>query len=153
VPAEVAFDYVSDVTRHPEWAANRMSVVALTPGPARVGSRYRTIASQGGKNWESTVEITQHDRPHLFEFIAVGGATGEPADDPHHHIFTFREVAGGTEMELHRRSRGFERRSMFVRLLLRFVATPLGQAIMPRLARNIALSQENIKRRLEAASD
>ncbi len=31
-PSSAVFDYVSDVTKHPEWAANRMTVTPLTPG-------------------------------------------------------------------------------------------------------------------------
>lgn len=149
VPPENVFDYVSDVTRHPEWTANRMSVTSLTPGPVRVGSRYRTVASQAGREWESIVEITIYERPRVFEFIAMGGATHEPAEAPHRHTFTLTPVTGGTELELHRRSRGLRQRPIMQRLVLQFAASRIGERIVNRLAKNIALGQENLKRRLE----
>lgn len=152
-PPETVFDYVSDVTRHPEWAANRMTVTPLTPGEPRVGSRYRTVASQGGRNWESIVEITRYERPGVFEFVATGGATQEPEDNPHRHTFTLTAGADGTTLELHRRSRGMnDRRAVWMKLAVAFVSSPLGQIVMPRLLRNIALGQENIKRNLERRS-
>lgn len=44
-PAQQVFDYLVDLSRHPEWVANVSKVTPLTDGPARVGSRYR--ASEG----------------------------------------------------------------------------------------------------------
>jgi uncharacterized protein YndB with AHSA1/START domain len=144
------FDYVSDVRKHPEWAANRMTVTPLTPGRIGIGSRYRTVASQGGRDWESIVEITRYEPPRVFEFIAIGGATQEPEDHPHRHTFTLSAVPGGTTLELHRLSRGLDQRQFYMRLMITFFASRLGQWLMPRIAQNIALGQENLKRNLEA---
>ena len=151
VPPQSVFEYVSDVTKHPEWAANRMTVTPLSPGGPGVGSRYRTVASQGGKEWESIVEITRYEAPRLFEFIAIGGATQEPDDNPHRHTFTISPMPEGTRLELHRRSRGLDdRRAMWMKLAVEFFASRVGQMVMPLMARNIAIGQENIKRNLEA---
>ena len=54
VPLQQAFDYVSDLTRHPEWSGGELRIEALTPGPIAVGKEY---ASRG------EVSI-QKDRPN-----------------------------------------------------------------------------------------
>jgi hypothetical protein len=41
-PAGSIYDYLADFTRHPEWVKNVSRVEPLTPGPVRVGSKFKT---------------------------------------------------------------------------------------------------------------
>jgi hypothetical protein len=62
-PLQKAFDYVSDLTRHPEWSGGELKIEALTPGPIAVGKEYRSrgeVAIQ--KDRPNTVQVTQRSR-------------------------------------------------------------------------------------------
>jgi hypothetical protein len=90
-PIEAAFDYVADVTRHPEWASDEMSVEVLTPGSVGIGTRYRTVDHSEVWNHDNVaeVEVTRYDRPSAFEIVCR---------DPHgefSHLFTFSEEDDG----------------------------------------------------------
>ena len=41
-PLQTVFDYVSDLTRHPEWSGGELKIEAVTPGPIAVGKEYRS---------------------------------------------------------------------------------------------------------------
>jgi polyketide cyclase/dehydrase/lipid transport protein len=83
-PMESAFDYVSDLTRHPEWSGG-LKIEALTPGPIAVGKEYRSqgeVAVQ--KDRPNTVRVSQYAPPHTFGFIARDPDFGDIS-----HVFTF----------------------------------------------------------------
>lgn len=89
-PLQKTFDYVSDLTRHPEWSGGELKVEALSSGPIEVGKEYFSrgeVAVQ--KNRPNRLQITQYDSPHTFGFAAqdpdFGGVT---------HVFTFTEQNG-----------------------------------------------------------
>ena len=90
-PLEETFDYVSDLTRHPEWSGGELKIEALTPGPIAAGKEY---ASRGEvsiqKNRPNTVQITEYEPPHTFGFAAKDPDFGIVS-----HIFTFTEQSGG----------------------------------------------------------
>jgi uncharacterized protein YndB with AHSA1/START domain len=65
------FDYVADLTKHPEWASHDTSVTAQTPGPAKVGSVYKTVGHQFGTQNE-TVTVTDYEPGRKFGFESVG---------------------------------------------------------------------------------
>lgn len=46
---EMVFNYVSDLTRHPEWSGGKLKIEALTPGPAGVGSTYKSYGEVAGQ--------------------------------------------------------------------------------------------------------
>ena len=55
-PARTVFDYVSDFTKHGEWAGHGLQVTKDTDGPDAIGSTYSTVAKQFGTQREhSTV--------------------------------------------------------------------------------------------------
>ena len=88
---EEAFDYVADVTRHPEWASDEMRVEVLTPGVTGVGARYRTTGHSEVWNTDSVadVEVTRHERPTAYEIVC------REAQGEFRHLFTFAEQADG----------------------------------------------------------
>lgn len=39
-PLRSVFDYLADLTRHPEWSDGELKIEALAPGPVAVGKEY-----------------------------------------------------------------------------------------------------------------
>jgi hypothetical protein len=91
VPLQFAFDYVSDLTRHPEWSDGDLKIEAITPGAIVVGKEY---VSRGDasiqKDRLNIVRVSQYEPPHRFEFIANDPGFGDIS-----HVFTFSEQIGG----------------------------------------------------------
>ena len=84
-PLQKVFDYVSDLTRHPEWSGGELKIEAITPGPIAVGKEYQSrgeVAIQ--KDRPNTVQITQYESPHKFAFAAKDPDFGKVT-----HEFTF----------------------------------------------------------------
>ena len=85
------FDYVSDLTRHPEWSGGRLKIEAVKPGPIEVGKKYIShgdVAAQ--KDRPNTVQVTQYESPHRFAFVSTDPDFGKVS-----HEFTFTEQNGG----------------------------------------------------------
>ena len=90
-PLQSTFDYVSDLTRHPEWSGG-LKIEALTPGPVTIGKEYQSrgeVAVQ--KNRPNTVRVSEYEPTHKFGFIANDPDFGDVA-----HEFIFSEQNGGT---------------------------------------------------------
>lgn len=91
VPVQVVFDYVSDLTRHPEWSGGELKIEAVSPGPIAVGKEYFSrgeVAIQ--KDRPNTVQVTEYESPHRFGFVAKDPDFGKVR-----HVFTFTEQNGG----------------------------------------------------------
>ena len=90
-PLRSTFDYVSDLTRHPEWNGG-LRIEALTPGPVAIGKEYQSrgeVAVQ--KNRPNTVRVSEYEPPDKFGFIAHDPDFGDVV-----HEFMFAEQSGGT---------------------------------------------------------
>ena len=90
-PMQSVFDYVSDLTRHPEWSGGELKIEAVTSGPIAVGKEYRSrgeVAIQ--KDRPNTVQVTKYEPPHKFGIVANDPDFGKVS-----HIFTFAEQNGG----------------------------------------------------------
>ena len=84
-PLQSTFEYVSDLTRHPEWSGGELKIEAVTPGPVAVGKEYFSrgeVAIQ--KDRPNTVRVLAYEPPHTFGFIAHDPDFGDVS-----HIFTF----------------------------------------------------------------
>ena len=84
-PLQKAFDYVSDLTRHPEWSGGELKIEALTPDPIAVGKEYRSrgeVAIQ--KDRPNTVQVSEYETPRKFAFVANDPDFGKVT-----HVFTF----------------------------------------------------------------
>jgi hypothetical protein len=84
-PLQAAFDYVSDLTRHPEWSGGQLKIEALTPGPIAVRKEYFSrgeVAVQ--KDRPNRVQVTEYEPPQRFGFVAKDPDFGNVA-----HMFTF----------------------------------------------------------------
>lgn len=92
---EVAFAYVSDLTRHPEWSGGRLRIEAATPGPAAVGQLYHSHGDiPGQKDRPNELRITEVQPPRRFVFTARDPAFGDVL-----HEFIFQPRDGGTLLE------------------------------------------------------
>lgn len=90
-PLQTVVDYVSDLTRHPEWSGGRLKMKAIAPGPVAVGKEYIShgdVAAQ--KDRPNTVQVTRHESPHRFAFVSKDPDFGKVP-----HEFTFAEQTGG----------------------------------------------------------
>ncbi len=134
-PLQSVFDYVSDLTRHPEWSGGQLKIEALTPGPIAVGKEYISRGEVGvQKDRPNTVRITEYEPPHKFGFVATDPDFGEVP-----HIFTFTEQEGGV----------FVKRTMsvslppFMAFLFRFFIYPLiGRPSMDKAFANLKAKLE-----------
>jgi len=87
---QTVFDYVSDLTRHPEWSGGRLKIEAAAAGPVAVGKEYIShgeVAAQ--KDRPNSVQVTQYKSPHKFGFVAKDPDFGKVT-----HEFTFAEQNG-----------------------------------------------------------
>ena len=94
-PLQPAFDYVSDLTRHPEWSGGELKIEAVTPGPVAVGKEYRSrgeVAVQ--KDRPNTVRVSVYEPPHRYGFIANDPDFGDVS-----HVFTFTKQGEGVLIE------------------------------------------------------
>lgn len=85
------FDYVSDLTKHPEWSGGELKIEAVSPGPVAVGKEYIShgqVATQ--KNRPNQLQVTEYASPHIFSFVAVDPDFGKVF-----HAFNFTEQNGG----------------------------------------------------------
>ena len=90
-PRDKVFDYVSDLTRHPEWSGGKLTIEALTPGRVAVGKEYVSrgqVAVQ--RERPNTVRISEYDPPRCFTFVARDPDFGRVT-----HEFTFHEQGEG----------------------------------------------------------
>ena len=84
-PLQTIFDYVSDLTKHPEWSGGELKIEAVSSGPIAVGKEYRSrgeVAIQ--KDRPNTVQVTEYEPPHKFGIVANDPDFGRVS-----HIFTF----------------------------------------------------------------
>ena len=93
VMPEVAFAYVSDLTKHGEWAANELEIAAVESVAPTVGSTYRSSADVGNLHFDASLTITQLAPPHTFAF------SGKDKTGSFEHIFTFTPNNGGTTVK------------------------------------------------------
>lgn len=87
---ETVFAYISDLTRHPEWASDPVKITPITDGPIRVGSRYYSEAQSHGITFKAELVVTEYDPPKRFGF------SGNDATGKFSHEFTLSSQPGGT---------------------------------------------------------
>ena len=88
-PLQATFDYISDLSRHPEWNGG-LRIEAVTPGPVAIGKEYISrgeVAVQ--KDRPNTVRVSHYEPPHKFGFIAKDPDFGDVS-----HEFTFSAQNG-----------------------------------------------------------
>jgi uncharacterized protein YndB with AHSA1/START domain len=90
-PLQTVFDYVADLTKHPEWSGGELKIDAVSAGPIAVGKEYLSkgqVATQ--KNRPNQLQVTEYEPPRKFSFVAKDPDFGKV-----YHVFTFPEQDGG----------------------------------------------------------
>lgn len=84
---QTAFDYVADLTKHPEWSGGELKIEAVSPGPIQVGKEYISkgeFAIQ--KERPNKLKVAEFEPPQKFGFVANDPTIGDVF-----HTFTFVE--------------------------------------------------------------
>jgi hypothetical protein len=68
VPPEVAFAYVSDLTRHGEWNPG-LRVTAISEGSTTLGSRFQSVGHIFGREIHDDLCVTEYQPPLHFAFF------------------------------------------------------------------------------------
>ncbi|MCH8205971.1 MAG: SRPBCC family protein [Chloroflexi bacterium] len=74
IPAkpEDVFAALSDLTRHPQLAANEdLAIEAVSEGEVGVGSEYRSSVRFMGKDVTAQLRVTEHEPPSRFCYVAT----------------------------------------------------------------------------------
>ncbi|HEX5141923.1 MAG TPA: SRPBCC family protein [Dehalococcoidia bacterium] len=88
---DAAFTYLSDLTRHGEWAINPgLKIEQTSPGAVMPGATFRSRGSQFGVKMENELKIIDFQPPLRFAFDAAGRGT------TFRHILEFELDDGGT---------------------------------------------------------
>jgi hypothetical protein len=129
---EAVFAYVSDLSRHHEWAAQPLVIETSAAGPPAAGTKARSKAHQFGRDNANELVVTEIDPPRRFAFEAFG------REGRFIHSFDLRPVDGGTRL-----TKTFDvlEVNFFIRMLM-----PVFAVLAPRsLTRDLS----RIKSRLE----
>ena len=90
-PLQKVFDYISDLTKHPEWSGGELRIEPIKSDPIAVGKEYIShgeVAVQ--KNRPNQLQVTEYEPPRKFSFVAKDPDFGKV-----YHVFTFTEQNGG----------------------------------------------------------
>ena len=128
-PEEV-YDYVADLRRHPEWAAQKLDIVERDDG------RFDSTVTIGPAKLKAVLSVESAQRPRRFVFISDDGLA------PHRWHFDITPRSGGSRLKF-----GFERMSapMIIRMAQPILMWPL--VGNPGMEKGLS----NIKRQVEAA--
>lgn len=132
-PPGKAFHYLSDISRHPEWAGNPLQIQKTSEGPIAVGS---TFSSEG------KLLGTHRGEVKIVELVPNEKIVYEADDDTGHVRHTILLAPEGDGTLITKSSDILEKRALTMKL-----ASPLLGFVVPR-----ALDQDlhKIKARLEA---
>lgn len=86
------FVYVSNLTKHGEWAANELRVEAIENSPIAVGKKYRSYANARGREFHADLIVTEYNAPNVFAF------SGSDETGKFSHRFTLEKIPEGTRV-------------------------------------------------------
>jgi uncharacterized protein YndB with AHSA1/START domain len=90
-PLQTVFDYVSDLSKHPEWSGGELNIEAVDDSPIAVGKEYRSKGAVAvEKERPNQVTVSVYEPPNKFGFISKDADFGAV-----HHLFTFVAKDGG----------------------------------------------------------
>ena len=112
---EVVYDYVSDILKHPEWAAQKMEM-RHTGGPEKgVGAEFASMVHFMG-NVPGKLRVVSDERPRRFTFEA------RDSSGAYLWTFTLETKDGGTKL-----THSFDRQSapVYIKLIQPWLMYPL----------------------------
>jgi hypothetical protein len=87
---DAAFIYLSDLTRHGEWAGHAgLEVVQTSPGAVMPGATFRSRGSQFGLKMEDELKVIDFQPPLRFAFESTGRG------GVFRHVIEFEPADGG----------------------------------------------------------
>lgn len=89
-PAEDVFDYLTTIESLPDWQASALE--ASREGDPGVGMQVHETRKFLGRRVESTLEVTEYERPRRFSLRTISGPV--PFEVRH----TLEEIAGRTRL-------------------------------------------------------
>lgn len=124
-PIDKVFEYVTDFTRHPEWASQPLEIAEAPQGPLAVGSKVVTVGKLLGTHRDQ-VTVTELTPPSRLGYESSGDA------GTWRHWFSLREQGGATVV-----SKGMESRKMSTstKLALPIILLTLGGGVKKDLAK------------------
>jgi len=132
-PPDLVFAYVSDLSRHHEWAAHPLRIEMANAGPPSVGTKVQSKAHQFGRDNPNDLTVVENDPPRRFAFEASG------REGRFLHSFDLQPLDGGTRVT---KTFLVLDVNFFIRLL-----TPVFAVVAPR---GLAGDLSRIKSHLEA---
>jgi uncharacterized membrane protein len=133
---EDVFAYLDQLERHGEWQREIVSTKIETNGPVGVGTRVREIRKIGGREQDTSYEITEHDPPRKTSFRGVVGPV-RPVG-----TVTVQPVGDGSKAR--------------VSIEFNLVGHGIGKLIAPlarmQARKSIVKNQEQLKAKLEAGT-
>jgi uncharacterized protein YndB with AHSA1/START domain len=135
---EDVFAYVSDLSKHSEWAnpSAKLQVEKVSDGPIGSGTKFRSTQRFAGKSTSAQLTIRDFDPPRRFVYAADQGEGAKVATFV--STLTFTPANGGTLVE---------------RDLTRENAPPLaalGIIFYPAIRADAMKSLRNLKKKLES---
>lgn len=121
------FAYVSDLSKHGEWAANELRIEPVDGPVIRAGAKYRSHAVVRGRVFDAELTVTEYNPPGVF------GLTGKDTTGTFAHLFTFEKIENRTKVT---RRVSFELslpQYLFYLLTLNRVRLPAARAALERL--------------------
>ena len=93
-PPQEVFDFITASDNAAKVVASVKSIVKLTEGPIRVGTRYRETRLMNGKEAHAELEVVAYepDQKYAMKNVTEGVETI--------YLYTFNPEAGGTRVDL-----------------------------------------------------
>jgi uncharacterized protein YndB with AHSA1/START domain len=91
-PVQTVFAYVSDISRHSEWAQHELKLEQTSSGAIQVGATFHSVGHQLGREFESEVRITEFVPGEKLAFESEG------KDFHFAHHFLLQSEDGGTRL-------------------------------------------------------
>jgi uncharacterized protein YndB with AHSA1/START domain len=86
---EAVYDYVADIGRHPEWAAQKLVMRPLGDG------RFESLMTMGAMKARAVVRVEAAERPTAFTYVADDNVSG-----PHRWTFEIKPDESGSRITL-----------------------------------------------------
>lgn len=124
-PVEAVFAFVSDPVNTPRYQPDIVSSRIETPGPVRLGTRFKETMKMGPWKVDSSCEVTEHEAPRAVTFVGTGRAL-------HYRCqFTFEPVPEGTRIRI----AGTAQPQGWLRLMEPMLRAGMRKAVPQQLAR------------------
>ena len=133
---EDVFAYLDQLERHGEWQSQIVSTRVETSGPVGVGTRVREIRKVGGRERDTSYEITEHDSPRKSSFRGVVGPV-RPVG-----TVTVEPVGDGSKARV----------SIEFNLVGHGIGTLIAPLARMQVRKSIVQNQEQLKAKLEAGA-